>query len=252
MKRFIMALVITVLLASLFLGSCGDDAEETTVDESKYGGTLRVITPMDPTVLGYPAESAGRATYFQYCVLERMIVYAPDVWENQTYEGVLATSYKHESEMSVWTFELREGVKFHDDTPWNAEAAKWNFDLRKEAGNSTTFNGMISADVLDEYTIQLTFESPVNTFEVELATGIYFISPTAFEAAGATQEERIDWARGHPVGTGPFKFVEAVLGSHVHYTLITSLGRVCLEADFVGKRSRSAFVIPSVGPGLLD
>jgi len=172
---------------------------------------------MDPTVLGYPAKSAGRATYFQYCVNERLIVYAPDVWETRGYQGVLATSWKYENDMKNWTFNLREGVKFHDGTPWNAEATEWNFQLRIDEGNSSTFNDVESVNVLDEYTIQINFKSPKPTFEVELATGIYFISPTAFENAGATKEERKDWAMQHPVGTGPFKLVEAVLGSHVYF-----------------------------------
>jgi peptide/nickel transport system substrate-binding protein len=176
-----------------------------------------MITPMDPTVLGYPAESAGRATYFQYCCLERLIIYAPDVWQNQDYQPILATSYTFENDMKTWTFQLREGVTFHDGTPWNADAVKWEFELLKEAGNSTTFNSMESCVVLDPYTVQVNFASPANTFEVELATGVYFISPTAFENAGTTEEERVEWARGHPVGTGPFKFVEAVLGDHVTF-----------------------------------
>ena len=170
---------------------------------------------MDPTVLGYPAQSAGRATYFQYCVLERLVVYAPDIWETQEYEGVLATDWQYENDMKSWTFDLREGVLFHDGTPWNAEALRWNFQLRIDEGNSSTFNDVESVSVLDEYTLQINFNAPKPTFEVELATGEYFISPTAYEAAGATQEERKEWAMQHPVGTGPFKLVEAVLGSHV-------------------------------------
>ena len=254
MKRYFLALVVVVLLASLLLAGCNGEEETTsttttttsststtttsgtpttttsdtptttttstpspTTTEPVYGGTLRIISSTDPTVLGYPVESAGRATFFWYNCLERMIVYAPDVWENQTYQGCLATSYSFENDMKTWTFNLREGVLFQDGTPWNAEAAQWNCNLWKDSGASVTFNKMISADVIDEYTLQLNFESPVNGFEVELATRWYMISPTAFENAGATEEERIDWARGNPVGTGPFKLVEAVLGDHVTY-----------------------------------
>jgi len=249
MKRFAMALVIVVLLTSMILGSCGDGEETTTPTSTQptgtqptgtqptstqptstqptsttpteaqpvYGGTLRVITPMDPTVLGYPAESAGRATYFQYCVLERLIVYAPDVWETQAYEPVLCTAWKYENDMKSWTFDLRKDVKFHDGTPWNAEALRWNFQLRVDAGNSSTFNDTESINVLDNYTLQINFKEPKATFEVELATGIYFISPTAFENAGATFDERKEWAMQHPVGTGPFKLVESVIGSHVYF-----------------------------------
>jgi ABC-type transport system substrate-binding protein len=53
--------------------------------------------------------------------------------------------------------------------------------------------------------------------QVELATGVYFCSPTAFENAGATFEERREWAIDHPVGTGPFKLKEVVRGAHVKY-----------------------------------
>jgi peptide/nickel transport system substrate-binding protein len=204
-----MALVISVLLASLFLGSCGESKTE--------GGTLTIITPLDPTVLGYPAQSAGRSTFFQYCVLERLVIYDETVWETQEFKPHLATSWEHENDMKTWTFELREGVKFHDGTPWNAEAVQWNANLWVEEGTSATFNKLISCDIIDEYTVQYNFESPVNHFLVDLATGIYFISPTSFENAGTTREERIDWAMHHPVGTGPFKLVEAVVGDHVTY-----------------------------------
>ena len=182
-----------------------------------YGGTLTIITPLDPTVLGYPPQMAGRATFFQYCVLERLAIYDETVWETQKCKPHLATSWEHSNEMRTWTFHLREGVKFHDGTPWNAEAAKWMADLWVQEGSSATFNDMISADVLDEYTVQFNFNNPKNTFMVEVTTGIYFISPTSFENAGATFEERRDWAMHHPVGTGPFKLVEAVVGSHVTY-----------------------------------
>src|SRR4030042_303019 len=210
MKRFITALVIMVVLASIFLGSCGEKAAETPA--TQYGGTLRIITPLDPTVLGYPAQSAGRATFYQYCVLERLAVYAPDVWETQEYQGVLATSWEIENEFKTYTFHLREGVKFHDGTPWNAEAVKWNAQLFVDAGTSATFKLLESCDVIDEYTVQYNFKSPRGTFMVEIATGIYFISPTSYEANGGK-----DWAMTHPVGTGPFKLVDFMQGAYVNY-----------------------------------
>jgi peptide/nickel transport system substrate-binding protein len=210
MKRFIIPSVILVLLLSTILGSCGGGEE--AAPEGQYGGTLRIITPLDPTVLGYPPQSAGRSTFFQYCVLERLAIYAPDVWQNQDYQGILATSWEYENDMKTWTFHLREGVKFHDGTDWNAEAVKWNADLWVEAKTSATFNDLASCDIIDEYTVQYNFNNPKSMFMVDVATGIYFISPTSYEANGGK-----DWAINHPVGTGPFKLVEAVVGSHVYY-----------------------------------
>lgn len=233
-----MALVVVVLLASIFLGSCAEPtpaptpaptpttptptpeptpAPAPTEPEPRYGGTFRIITPLDPTVLGYPPQSAGRATFFQYCVMERLVVYAEDVWESREFKGVLATSWEITNDMKTYTFNLREGVMFHDGTPWNAEAAKWNAQLRIDAGTSATFNDIASVDILDEYTIQYNFNTPKNTFLVEASTGIYFTSPTSYEAAGATDEERKDWAMDHPVGTGPFKLVDVMRGAYVKY-----------------------------------
>jgi peptide/nickel transport system substrate-binding protein len=235
MKRIIFSLIIVVLVAAIFLGSCGEPESTSTptatptasptatptaapTETPKYGGVLRVITPMDPTVLGYPAEQAGRATYFQYCVLERLCIYAPTVWEDHSFQGILATSWEHANDMKTWTFHLREGVKFHDGTPWNATAAKWNADLQILEGKSTLFNDLESMETPDEYTVVYNFKSPQTTLLVEMATGVYFISPTSYEGFGATQEERKEYALQHPVGTGPFKLVDAVLGSHVEYT----------------------------------
>ncbi len=255
MKKFIMALVVTVLMVSLFIGSCGEPEKTTTTTAPTttttqptttttttqptttttqptttttqptttttagpvYGGTLRIITPLDPTILGYPAQSAGRATFFQYCVQERLVIYAEDVWKSREFDPWLATDWEITNDMKTYTFTLREGVTFHDGTPWNAEACKWNVELQQIEGASATFNDLASIDVLDDYVIQYNFNSPQNTFLVECSVGHYMISPTAYEAAGATQEERKAWAIDHPVGTGPFKLVDVMRGAHVKY-----------------------------------
>jgi peptide/nickel transport system substrate-binding protein len=244
MKRFVMALVIIVLLASIFLVSCAEPEEPTptasptstptatptktptatptktptatptpTEKQPRYGGTFRMITPLDPTVLGYPPSSAGRATFFQYAILERYMIYAPDVWETKRIQPHLATSWEVENDMKTYTFHLRQGVKFHDGTPWNAEAAKWNAELRVADGSSTTWNDLESAEALDEYTIRFNFQNPQNTFLVECSTGNYQISPTAYEQNGGK-----DWAMEHPVGTGPFKLDKFERGALVRYT----------------------------------
>jgi ABC-type transport system substrate-binding protein len=139
------------------------------------------------------------------------------VWQDQSFEGVLATDWEIKNQMRTFEFTLRQGVKFHDGTPWNAEAAKWNLDLRKEAGNSSIWNNMLSCQVLDDYKIRINFNGTKNHFLVDVATGTYFVSPTSWMAAGDTFEERREWATDHPVGTGPFKLKDVKFGAYVKY-----------------------------------
>jgi ABC-type transport system substrate-binding protein len=95
-------------------------------------------------------------------------------------------------------FHLRKGVKFHDGTDWNAQAAKWNLDKIKDGklyGASSNF--WKSIDVIDDYTLRITFTTWRNTF-LGSWDNFFFVSPTAFEKNG------IEWLRTHMVGTGPF------------------------------------------------
>jgi len=51
-------------------------------------------------------------------------------------EPDLATSWSTSADGLVWTFKLRQGITFHDGTPWNAEAAKFNVDRWADPKNS--------------------------------------------------------------------------------------------------------------------
>jgi peptide/nickel transport system substrate-binding protein len=118
----------------------------------------------------------------------------------------LVEEWSVDESSTVWTLKLREGVTFHDGTPFNAEALKFNFDRisnpetasKKAAGllmNPTT-------TVVDEYTVEVAYEEPYGAFLDALSTPVMgIVSPASVEEFGA------DVGR-NPVGTGPFKFVE--------------------------------------------
>lgn len=87
---------------------------------------------------------------------------------------MLATGYEANDDATEYTFTLRQGIKFSDGTPWNAEAAKANFDRwgDKNLGLKRTTllcNILDSAEVVDEYTIKVKLATPFGAFINTLA-----------------------------------------------------------------------------------
>jgi len=134
--------------------------------------------------------------------------------KNGVPEPALATSWETSEDGLVWTFFLREGVTFHDGTPFNAAAVKYTFDRMKDPALASPGAGDVkiveNIVALDEFTVQFHLERPsaafISTSIMSIRSGI--VSPAAAEKFGE------DFSF-NPVGTGPFKFVEWEPDSHV-------------------------------------
>ena len=128
------------------------------------------------------------------------------------------------------TFELREDVMFHDGTPFNAAAVKAYFDRvvdpATNAANAKNVLGTYaSSELLGDFTIKITWDPIYAPALVNLAnTSLGIPSPTA-TAAGTLED--------HPVGTGPFEFVEWVRGDHL--TLKRYEGYTTIRPDMANK-----------------
>jgi len=121
--------------------------------------------------------------------------------------NVLAESYSVSKDGLVYTFKLREGVKFHDGTPFNAEAVKANLDRVTNPDNKLArynqFNRITKVEVVSPYSVRVTLKEPFGPFINSLAhASAAIISPTALKKYG---NQDIAF---HPVGTGPFVFEE--------------------------------------------
>src|SRR6056297_287692 len=127
-------------------------------------------------------------------------------------EPALAESWEISEDGTEYTFALREGITFHDGTPLDAEAVKFNFDrmLNEEHPYHDTgpfplsffFSAIEETEVVDPLTVRFTLNAPYAPFLSNLAypTGL-IVSPEAVKAHGK------DVGR-NPVGTGPFTFAE--------------------------------------------
>jgi peptide/nickel transport system substrate-binding protein len=161
----------------------------------KYGGTLRLILWASPSGTGgLPAELFANDFLSSFHIIEPLL----HVDGKGNIIPCLAESYKVADDLKSITFNLRKGVKFHDGTDFNAEAAKWNMD-NTIAAMSQPYWG--SVDIIDGYTIRLNLNQWANTIVTGLdSAATWMVSPTAFEENGE------DWMRNNPVGTGPFIF----------------------------------------------
>jgi len=198
-------IIIVVTLASLV--ACSKTTTTTPAPApaptpaptSKYGGTFRIIPNLgwNPlAVIGYPPEMTYIGAADLLPCLERLV----RTDSKGSPVPFLAQTWTVAPDMKSLTLGLKQGVKFHDGSTFNAQAVKWNLDaeIAAKAGGTQSWT---SVDVVDDYTVRINLSSWANDIYSTLAGGTgYMISSTAVQKNG------LDWARVNPVGTGPFKF----------------------------------------------
>ncbi|WP_442796483.1 glutathione ABC transporter substrate-binding protein GsiB [Pandoraea sp. XJJ-1] len=120
--------------------------------------------------------------------------------------NVLADSYTVSPDGLVYTIKLKSGVKFQDGTTFDAAAVKANFDRVTNPDNKlkryNLYKEIAKTEVVDPHTVKFTLKEPFSPFINTLAhPSAVIISPEALKKYGKD-------IASHPVGTGPFEFVE--------------------------------------------
>jgi peptide/nickel transport system substrate-binding protein len=163
----------------------------------KYGGIFKVISLAKPTYFGYPAEQPVVSYTFTVPIVESLFRIDPKTGDALP---KLVLNYEIAPDGKSLTFKLRQGVKFHDGTDFNADAVKWNLDTTRAVRKAESA-AITSIDVVDQYTVKLNLSAFNNVLMNMLAFSLgQIISPSAVKTNGK------DWANQHPVGTGPFKY----------------------------------------------
>src|SRR5215471_879292 len=177
------------------------------------GGTLRIaMTASDvPTTTGAPDNGFEGLRFFGFPVFEGLVLW--DLTRDDTPAVIrpgLAESWEQdENDRTKWIFHLRKGVKFHDGSDFNADAAIWNLD-RYFKSDSPQFdptggavargrNPWFAGDrEIDDSTIEISNPRPLSYFPGALH-GMLYSSPAQFK-------NTVSWAEfaKAPSGPGPF------------------------------------------------
>lgn len=178
--------------------------------EPHAGGTLTYAVDTEPDMLDPNLSSLRGSQIVFFSLYDCLVALDP---ETQEYVPWLAESWEISEDGRSYTFKLRNDVTFHDGTPFNAEAVKFNFDRLHDPDLASRASGAFgfyeSSEVLDEYTVRINLTEAYAPF-LDLVSYIYrIVSPAAVEEWGNE-----DFGR-HPVGTGPYEFVEWVANDHI-------------------------------------
>lgn len=142
-------------------------------------------------------------------VMEGLVDYPPGEIST-TFQPLLAERWEVSADGKTYTFFLRKGVTFHDGFgPFTAADVEFSLNRYRDSKESVwaaQYSNITSVQVLDDYTIKVTLRAPDPFFLALVATdtesGSVMMSKKAFEQRGKAA------MRLHPIGTGPFRFVE--------------------------------------------
>jgi peptide/nickel transport system substrate-binding protein len=190
--------------ALLVAMSAGD-----TAVAQKQGGVLRTYDPDSPGGMSIMEEATVFARGPMNGVFNNLIMFDQHVPQNSLQSIVpdLATEWSWNEEGTALTFQLRHGVKFHDGKPFTARDVKCTFDLRMDLapeklrinpGKSSLYN-LAEVTINGDWEATFHLKRPQPAFPMLLASDSFGIYPCHVSPAQMRQ---------HPIGTGPFKFVE--------------------------------------------
>lgn len=164
-------------------------AEKNMVFASPYG-----ITTLDPS-----ASYSTELTYMANIYETLLRVNPPGSKTRFSY--ILATGFSASDNGLEYTFHLRKGVKFHDGTPFNAEAVKFSIERTIKMGKGAAFiwNDLASIDIINDYTVKFVMKRAVPLPSIAAsAYASYIVSPSVKDKGKAWFDQ------GHDCGTGPY------------------------------------------------
>src|SRR4030066_329799 len=229
-KRF--TLLAVMIVASLFLGSCGQATTQTP------GAAPETQAPVAPTAVQVPQKRVLRISFSWPDRIDPAVgndfasstslanLYDTLIFPNAK-GGVdpwLATSWDISADGLIYTFHLREGVKFHDGSLLKASDVVYSYNRIKTIGEGYGYlvtTGVQSVSASDDSTVVITVEKPSSLFLPSLVR-LYVASEAIVKAntkAEGPYAENGDygkeWLQTHDAGSGPYMVKEFPLEQYL-------------------------------------
>ncbi|MHC4667462.1 MAG: ABC transporter substrate-binding protein [Planctomycetota bacterium] len=200
--------------------------EAPSVTSPEEGGTFIWGRSADATKLDPAAVTDGESVQVITNLFDTLVTFKPGTTEIVPW---LATKWTPSSDQLTWTFKLREDVRFHDGSDFNAAAVVFSFARQQHKDHPArrpddefsyfhnNFKALDRVEVEDDFTVRFVLKVPYAPFLSALALfSCGIVSPTAFESEGrdAGGRCRYNFAQ-KPVGTGPFVFEKWEKDSHI-------------------------------------
>jgi len=180
-----------------------------TAFAQKQGGILRMYTPDSPASMSMHEEGTVSVAGPMMAVFNNLVMFDQQVKQNSLQSIVpdLATGWSWSEDGTALTFPLRQGVKWHDGKPFTAEDVKCTWDLLLEKSSEklrvnprkSFYRNLDRVTTNGYYEVTFYLKRPQPALLTVLATGSQAIYPCHVPPRDM---------RSHPIGTGPFKFVE--------------------------------------------
>lgn len=173
-------------------------AATTAANSKAPSGTLTIAQGVDIESIDPYVTTSGASKGIMWTIFDRLIYRDTSL----ALQPGLALSWKVVDD-NTWELKLRQGVKFHNGEPFDANAVKYSFgrfvDPAIKNGYSTLLKPVKEVAVIDDYTVQVKTSEPFAELIETLAGYVEMLPP---KAAANTA----DFLK-NPVGTGPYKFV---------------------------------------------
>ncbi|OGW15317.1 MAG: hypothetical protein A2035_03805 [Nitrospirae bacterium GWA2_42_11] len=189
-------ILCSLLTIGILLNGCNRPAGQGS---RAYGDSLTIVTYHAPAAINPLTAVSGISATLSDAIFDGLV----KLDEQLEPRPHLASSYKSSEDYGIWTFYIRKGIKFHDDTELTTEDVKFTIEQLLRYAHQNPYAGLFkdiqSIQIRDKYTIDIILKKPSIFFIYSMNFGIL---PS--HILKGRKREDIDFGY-NPVGTGPFK-----------------------------------------------